>query len=181
MRRLPAFALAAVVLVAPRAGAQRSRADTLPIGSGARVRVTSPSLEPAVGEVLASSADTLVLQLDGSANTLSIPLDALMDLEVSRGMHDRRREYGVAGMIVGFGITAARGAHESCGLGNSCFHRDLRRGIVGGLAGALLGVLVGSQPTERWERVPLGRRVARATITPAIGRSAFALAASISF
>jgi len=117
------------------------------------VRITkrgASKAEPVVGIYLSASAQTVeVSQPDsygGPEKRISVPIDDLASIEVSRG----RSHHTLAGLLVGF---LAGGAILAAAISSS---GDLAPigAFVFPVAGALAGGLVGSGlGSERWEKV----------------------------
>ncbi len=182
--------LVAILAFVPLASATAQ----VPVRPGEQVRVTHPPICPAdticvgpsprqrsVGTFLAWKADSLVVQSNG--DTLSVPVNLVTRLDVSRG----RKSFGAGrGGIIGGLVGAASGAiigaasYEEPEEPQPCVPRDfldcLLRGprgdrisrtaadaavqwaVVGAVVGYAIGRLLGSAiKTERWEEVPLDR------------------------
>ena len=125
------------------------------INVGDRIRVMAPSvaLEHFVGTVLKLDADSLWIDSE-ERGLLTIPLRALVALEVSRGKKKNA--------LTGLGIGVLGGATAGW-LILSSGHNDIDPrpfgAIIGGAAGGLVGLIIGAntQP-DRWEPVPLAER-----------------------
>jgi hypothetical protein len=140
------------------------------VGSRVRVSVLRDSIattperaEPRfVGKLARVDGDTLVVHPDGITAPLTISIDRVRLLEVSRG----RRSRAGNGAAIGFGVGVAAGVATAlivCAGGNCAVDGGDITGIVaaafglgGGVAGLGIGALAGGQThTEIWERVPL--------------------------
>lgn len=135
--------------------------------SGTRVRITAPGTltpERQTGRVLALRPDTLLLQPDGGAASLALPLTAVTDIEASHGRH---RSTGVGiliGLLAGGATGAVVGAATyqkppgGCDLVSaqpkSCSAFDLGRGFQTGVLGVLGGVARRGGGRLRWSRAP---------------------------
>ena len=164
---------------------------TAQLRPGARVRVTHLPICPSdscvgprrqsVGTLLPWKADSLVMESNG--DTLSVPVNLVTRLDVSRG----RKSFGagrggIIGGVVGAASAAIIGAasYEEPEEPQPCVPRDfldcLLRGprgdrisrtaadaavqwaVVGAVVGYAIGRLLGSAiKTERWQEVPLDR------------------------
>jgi len=169
MRRpLSTAALALAVLLAPAAslGAQAA-----PVDSGARVRIVSPTIR-GVYRVVASSADTLVLQYAPASPLRHVPVAAIERLDV-----DRPRPAGARigrGLMIGAGIGAGIGVIVGLAAGDdpdgwsSAGDNAAVLGFLGGVVGGVAGALVGGLGSgERWVPVELGRMT---LVAPPVGR-----------
>ncbi len=159
-----------------------------PIVPGVTVRVSAPSVveKHVVGSVVSLDRDTLVLNAEGRAAPLALPLASVSVLEVHRG---RKSRVG-RGALIGLGVGVAVGGVSGFGLcemdetKSGCeFHEhilgSLAIGAYGGVLGAGIGALIGLVArTDRWETVPLER--IRVGLTPHGGHG-LALTASVSF
>lgn len=157
--------IAALVITAP---IHLVAQEEPPIAPGDRVRVTAWSVVPGrpVGTVLAFGADTCVLQLEGRAEPLALPLASVTRLEVSRGQKSNAISGALVGGALGAGIAlfgstiAWLNSAEDFGLGGAAYVV----GVLGG-AGAGIGLLLGATSyTDRWEEVRLDRL--RVTVLP---------------
>jgi hypothetical protein len=140
-------------LPAPRASGSRQ------VEAGQRVRVTAFrwNWSKHIGKVTALSADTITLLVTGADQPLALPLDAVHDLEVSRGHRHR-------GALAGAGRGALTGAIVGGALSAYGFLVCSGYTCVSAAAWAPLGALIGavyggihgaSSYPEVWERVPL--------------------------
>ena len=171
-------------------------AQQAPAAPGARVRVWTqadakgrPSGPKRTGRVTSISADTVVLQPEGSAGTTSIPLTSVTRLDVSHGPERWSRSAlrgGAIGATVGalLGVLTQLGPLDTdapeCSRGQ--FFCDTERdfvfvavslGGIGAAAGAVIGIARGG---ERWERLPVPGRF---SIAP--HRNGLALSVSLGF
>ena len=151
-------------------GTTRVRAqDTLTLTPGARVRISAPDLlgpEALIGNVLALRGDTLVVhKADASGAGLRLPLARVERLEVSRGGRSRGTTAAI-GFLVGAAVGGLYGAAGHPGLAHTDIPEEGETAIyagVAGLFGAAIGAALGG---ERWEHVPLSRRVSIAPHWP---------------
>ena len=177
-------ALAALALAAAQSAAAQVP-TTRPLAVGSRARVTASALGPdrRVATVLAHRGDTLALRPEGTQDSLALPLAQVTRLEVSRGERGRVRR-GLALGLLGGAVLGAAGGYamyesdpcagesiESLGcLASPPLSRSEEMLVgagLGGLLGAVAGGVAGALwRTERWERVPLGPRVARVRVRP---------------
>jgi hypothetical protein len=127
--------------------------------TGTRVRVSAPSLEIAelTGDVVRVSADSLTIGFPAPQSPMTLSIQQLSRLEVSRGMDHgagaaRGAKYGVLFLgLAGAAFSVGQyGCEEYCVIGVVGF-------VAGGaLAGFLLGGIIGSAfPVEKWEEVSL--------------------------
>ena len=164
----------------------------IPVGSRVRVWTQAdakahPSGPKTMGTVTLVSADTLVLQPEGSAGTTSVPLTSVTRLDVTRGPERWSRSAvkgGAIGATVGalLGVLTQLGPTDIEGCDSEVFQCDRERdfvfaavslGGIGAAAGAVIGIARGG---ERWERVPVPGRI---SIAP--GRRQVALSTSFGF
>ena len=123
-----------------------------PVESGARIRVTAPSVfsDRIVGTVVSWESEQLVL--DALRGTLTFPIDSIIRLEISRGKKSYVEEGAGIGLLVG-GISG----YLACGPAFTCDKRALAAAIFA-VPGALLGAIVGAAASPTiWEEVPLSR------------------------
>ena len=161
----PNAALVLTMLCAFAPSLEAQRRELHPVAQGERVRVIVPrswrSAEMEIGTVEYVSADSIVLQVEGSGKSFATPSVRGMRVDVSRGRGDPRRGAGfgaltglVAGLLVGYA------AGEDCGPQSFvCFDRSetVPAFALGGMvAGAVLGALMNAG--ERWERARLPSR-----------------------
>ena len=170
----------------------------VPLRPGERVRVTRLPLCPpntlcvktprqSVGTFVAWKSDTLVVQSNG--DTLSVPVDRVTRLDLSRG---RKTNTGM-GAGIGFFVGGLVGA----GIGYASYEECVPQGwfscigdfgpetlafagaLIGGLGGLVTGAFIGlAIQTDRWREVPLDR--VRVSLGPQRdGR--FGLGASVRF
>lgn len=151
-------------------------AQVAPPELGARIRVTvgcesasrpapeSRSVCRFVGTLAGWRTDSIDLDVDGARSTYD--LNALRQVEVSRGL----RSHKLLGAGLGF-VVGAAGTFQLLNYGGStgkCNQSENQDAIdapyclgiygLGGLAGAGLGALIGSRiKTESWQSLPGGR------------------------
>ena len=167
--------LVAILAFVPLASATAQ----VPVRPGERVRVTHQPICPAgticlgpsprqrsVGTFLAWKADSLVVQSNG--DTLSVPVNLVTRLDVSRGRNTNTTEGAGIGFLLGgfvgavIGLTSyekceSQGAFSCIGPGGPEIYA-LGAAVIGGLGGVVVGALIGSAiESERWEEVPLDR------------------------
>ena len=129
---------------------------TAQVRPGARVRVTHLPRQ-SVGTLLAWKSDTLVFQSNG--DTLSVPLDLVARLEVSRGEKTNVGKGQRIGLLLG-GIVGWVIGHASRDpqCAPMCIFYDVAGLTFGGLGGLVAGTLIGgSIKTDHWQDVPLDR------------------------
>lgn len=131
-----------------------------PVAPGDHVRVTAPDVFRGrlVGSVVTLGADTCVLEVEGRAEQLALPLTSLTRLEVSRGQSSMWAQGMGIGFLLGATLGAVVGltAAESWDVGGEAAAAALA-GLIG-VPGAFVGLAVGaSTKKERWESVPLDR------------------------
>ncbi len=144
-----------------------------PIERGARVRVTillpCPDIYTSCadwrsrhnGTFMAWKADTLVVQSNG--DTLSVPVDRVTRLDVSRGRKTNTGKGAEIGFLLGGVVGAVIGyaSYEECAcLGGGVGPETLAvaGAGIGALGGLVAGALIGSSTkTDRWREVPLDR------------------------
>ena len=169
MTRLTDIIAIATVFLTP--SVVRAQAPELALAPGSRVRVTAPGvLTPArqSGRVLATSRDSLRVQLDGGADSLWLSRALFTELEVNRGPHRSTGKGIVLGMLSGAALGAVIGAATyqppkpcaNCWFGAPDFGQGgqaLIAGVAGALVGAVVGAFVGHyHQSDGWERVPPG-------------------------
>ncbi len=143
--------------------------------AGARVRLTSPTLESdqRIVRIVSPGTDTLVFQSERNPVTRRLALKDISAVERSLGEKRRTGSGAVIGLLAGaaiggiLGYTAQERTCENAGLTGclilpaSAGQSAALGGIVGGLAGLLVGTTVGwLSKSERWQRVPLNGRPA---------------------
>jgi len=156
-RHIPLAVALLVLCNAVALGAQTA------VAIGTRVRVQAERRY--VGTVLALDSSQLMLELDRSRYTQTLPRAAVSALEVSRGRHrDTLRGTGIgllAGAIGGAFIGLAGSTH-SCKPSGYCFqvaevsvgHNMVMFGGIGAGAGFVIGSL---SHRDTWEAAPLTR------------------------
>ena len=170
------FGILAVVMLAPLSAlAQEAGAS-----GNSRIRVTAPAVADhrLVAQLLSQDSSSLTLAIKGK--TMTVPLSAVTQLEVSRRRSWRARGAliggvagGVAGLVLGqsdSGCNANTNFGAALGIdggpGNGCFNNldlTIPGAIVLGGLGALAGALVA--PGEKWG--PVTDHHVRLTVTPA--------------
>ena len=135
-------------------------------GTAARWRRSSS--HRLVGTLVAVSADTFVLEVEGRADPLALPLVSLTKFEVSRGQKSRVGKGALIGGVVGalivggvlggLSIELCMTIREQNFVGNCWLNVPILAGL-GGAVGAGVGAGIGaaSGPADRWETVPLDR------------------------
>ncbi len=125
------------------------------VESGARIRVTAPSVfsDKIVGTVVSWESEQLVL--DALRGTLTFPIDSIIKLEINRGKKSYVEEGAGIGLLVG-GISG----YLACGRAfpvRICDKRVLV-GAIFAVPGVVLGAIVGAgaSPTI-WEEVPVSQ------------------------
>ncbi|HEV3052231.1 MAG TPA: hypothetical protein VGX50_18115 [Longimicrobium sp.] len=151
LRRLAAASLAcAAFLAVPPALSQQA-----PVQPGTRVRILAPSTADTliIGTVTAIDSAALLLSADVDTAGVHVPLAHIRRLEVAHAPHDRRRQAGLVGLVLGAVAGYALMA-SGCSRDPEC--DDMRAvGVVGGAAvGMLLGNLFGRGGGDRWRTVP---------------------------
>ena len=142
--------LVAILAFVPLASA------TAQVRPGARVRVTHLPRR-SVGTLLAWKSDTLVFQSNG--DTLSVPVDLMARLEVSRGGKTNAGKGAGIGLLLG-GVAGWVIGHVSRDpeCAPYCIYYDVAGVMFGGLGGLVAGALIGRLiKTDRWVDVPLDR------------------------
>lgn len=140
-------------LIAGAASAQYS--NRIGLATGTRVRVVAPSIFPerTTATVLSAQNDTIIVARSGGAVSLSVPVSAIQQLEISEG----RSRFTWAGLgavagLLGGGILggSAGGRNDTSGVGAAAgFFAGSILGLIGGaVAGALAA-------PERWSNYPL--------------------------
>ncbi len=149
-----------------------------PVESGARIRVTAPSVfsDRIVGTVVSWESEQLVLDTDSPSRlrgTLTLAIDSIIKLEISRGKKSKVAVGAGIGLLFG-GISG----YLACGPVVTCDKRVLLAAVFA-VPGAALGAIVGAavSPTI-WEEIPVSQL--RVSFGPQRdGR--FALGASVRF
>lgn len=143
------------------------------IARGTRVRVTHSCTfrhfargpvhvcERDTGAIEALRDGSLILDPDGAAAVLAVPVLVTSRVEVSLGrlLYGRGRG-GVLGLLAGLGGGWAMGALAemvACPASN-CGGRVVTAGVLaGGATGLVLGARAGATPRDRWEAVPVNQ------------------------
>jgi hypothetical protein len=159
-----------------------------PLVLGARVRVTAPTaLTPRrqAGTMLALRGDSLVFQLEGRPDSVTLPMRQVTKLDVSRGEHSHGLEGMFLGALAGVAVGAVLESRASSQSDASSGCKDAGCAFLSGaaaagasygnqflpLAGLLLGGIGGgivglAYESERWEHVP-PRTAGRVSVVPA--------------
>jgi hypothetical protein len=150
------------------------------VAPGDRVRVTAPTIDrdPLVGTLVSMGPDTCVLEVEGRAEPLALPLAPVTRLEVSRGQKSHT--------LWGAGIGLVAGGAAGAAIGSASSRGDEYSGLVtlayaagGAWLGLLFGTAIGAViRTERWELVDL--QPVRVGLTPH-GRRGLAVSVSVAF
>lgn len=157
--------------------------DAANIDPGARVRVSTRTVNDRVGLVEEVTADALRIRFDDEALPTNVPLADVTQLEMSLGERSRGQAvWGKAKWGALFG--AVPGAislglqHEQVGENGSSVGRAMALGAwSGGLLGGLIGATIGAlHPGEKWERVSPSFR-----IHPKERGGGFSFAATVEF
>jgi hypothetical protein len=169
-------ALMALSLAASRGLAQPQRTD---LETGARVRLTSPTLrsDQQVVRIVSLTSDTVAFRSDQNPTIRSLALNDISAVEVSLGERRRTGQGAIIGFLAGAAIGGVLGytiADESCvptvfGCGEIFSPGESAGvlGLVGGAAGLLVGTTMGwFAKSERWRRLPLN---AHPAIVPSRG------------
>jgi hypothetical protein len=153
-----------------------------PVAPGDRVRVTAPNEVSGrfVGTVMKIGADTCVLEVEGRAEALALPLASVTSLEVSRGRKSNILKGAGIGLLIGGAVGIVAGV-AACS-GDGCEYAGATVGSLGAI-GAGVGLLIGtsagaSSSGELWEPVPLDQL--RVTIAPH-PRGGLAIRVSVAF
>lgn len=189
-RRTAAPLLVALTMFA-LAGPSKAQDSVLAVSSGQRVRVTAPAagLDRTIAQVESLSTDRITLLTDARPSDrarpaaagpgrITLPLDSVVSLEISRGTHRRAHKGSVTGGIAlgALGLIwgasgGLNGTLYTCGgaISPDCGYGQLLGAAGGALGGALLGGLAGGvigwlSPAETWEPVPT--RHVRVTLLP---------------
>jgi len=137
--------------------------------TGARVRLTSPTLPPdqEIVRILSAGSDTVVFRSERNPVTRSLALNEISAVEVSLGEQRRTRRGAVIGLLSGAAIGGIAGyaTYEPCT--GYCFLEPASAGsnaAWSGLAGGTMGLLVGTtigwlSKSEKWQRVQLNTRI----------------------
>lgn len=131
---------------------------------GSRIRITEIGVgrsELRSGTVVTSGADSVILKLDSSGETMPFPLLWVSRIEVSQG----RKGHTAAGVGIGLLAGAGAGALAAALNCNCAGGSDDFTGIaalVGAGVGSVVGMVVGGvigavHKTESWEAVPSSR------------------------
>jgi hypothetical protein len=150
--------LAVVLLTLPLPVFASGGGATMQPGARVRVTVSEAHERTLVGTLESLKDEGLVLQVDG--RPLTIPVESIRRVEVSRGRRASAR-WTALGAVAG-GTVGALGAGclaNKDDYGVLCAGQDdtkyLIGGLVGGLAGGALGAWLGRD--AKWDRVDLQR------------------------
>ena len=141
------------------AWSQEQSASPLPVAVGSRIRIQAPTVVPGriEGTVIQLDGKSLLVGANGRTS-VSVPRQAITQLEVSTGRHGHA--------LLGMGIGAAIGAGAGAALGSTGCVPAVGCGqsysggaaAVGAVAGAAWGAGIGALiKTDRWSGVPLER------------------------
>ena len=137
----------ASLFVVPHLQAQLS----LPVGPGSRVRVTIASEGSRSGEVIALTADSVVIVRSATRDTIGFRRTEISRLEISAGERRNTLKGLGLGVLIGAGTGAILGfasGDDKCGE-NTCLFGDAEfkagaLGIVLGVAGGVIGTITGA-------------------------------------
>lgn len=130
-----------------------------PIAVGGRIRVWTTDARKMAGRLEAVTSDTLVVQPEGTAAPVSIPVALLTRIEISRGLMSRGESAwrrATWGAVIGAvpGAISLGLQHEQVGGGSSVAKAAALGAWSGGLFGGLIGAVIGAgHPSEKWEQV----------------------------
>jgi hypothetical protein len=155
-----------------------------PVAPGDRVRVTAPTIEPdrLVGTVMEIGADTCVLEVEGRADTLALPLASVTKLEVNWGSESNAARGAGLGLLAGGFVGVAFGAAFCSGdrcetSGASVGQAALFFGGFGAGVGLVIGAGIGQvSRRDLWRTVDL--QSVRVGLTPH-GRRGLAVSVSL--
>lgn len=139
---------------------------TLVPGARVRIRVEGES-QPIVGVVLATSADSLLIESGPRQEGRVVAISALSLLEVSRG----HKSYAPIGAMLGAVAGGTIGGMKDPGVRLITDKSDLRmiNVVIGASAGALAGALLGKAfDKEQWEQVALPGQAPRISFAPRV-------------
>jgi hypothetical protein len=150
---------AALALVSALVAVPAGLAQAPSLTPGARIRLSAPGYEikNRPGTLVRVTPDSLTIDFRRNAEPITVPLDALTRLDVSRG---RRREAGfwrgagigflITGALVGAAVLSARECGEDCQVPLMIY------GGSGLVLGTVLGGIIGARKApDLWEAVPL--------------------------
>jgi hypothetical protein len=152
---------------------------------GSRTRESLIGAESVMGRVLQTDDQSIVLEVEGLAAPVQLPLSSIRRLDLSLGMG---RDTG-HGFVVGAGVGLGAGVLFGWSLGALDDGSGTQPGsqiwgaVIGGGAGSLVGGLVGAGigslvEIERWERIAPDR--VSLAVAPA-GRHGLAASLSVAF
>ena len=164
MRSIVTLCVVAMILPSQSDGQTDSVADW-PVAPGSRVRILSPVLgkRPALGSVVSSTPDALLLRTASESTSTMIPTGSIVRVEVARGSHTNTARGGFAGFLVGgligsmIAFAATPAPCTNC-LDFSQGYAALGGGFAGGVIGALVGVAIGRRPSDTWVPVAIPGR-----------------------
>ena len=176
-KRAWAIALAVqTVLAGLASGGNIARAQTAPtvsdVQAGARVRLQAPTV--ARGRVIGTVARTepaAIVVLRDAGGELTVPVAALLEMDVSRGTSSGRG--ALKGAIWGGGAGLAVGALVAVSTKSEDYYAPMSDGqtvalltISGAAIGVPIGALIGC---ERWDRVHLSPQVVVVPLPRGVG------------
>ena len=162
MRLISMMCTAALAVLALAAAQAPDPAPVWPLTPGLRVRVLSPELgwRPKTGNVVSTTADTLVFLPSKQSASTAISTPRISKIEVAQGKHTRKLQGALLGFLAGAGAGAILASvtykPPKCAADAWCM--DLwgqggdtaAGGILGGLLGTVVGMIVGSHETDNW-------------------------------
>lgn len=153
-RMLVASSTVALLLLLGRSTAPAQAMDDIRLGARIRVQHQAADRRRTVtGTLIGRTADSVRLQLEGSTDTVAIPLDRIRLLRVSRERGSAAGSGAVIGLLSGavFGFVAG----SSCDCGRPGLAGLVLGGIFGGL-GSGVGAGVGALTrVDHWQPVRL--------------------------
>ena len=179
VRRLPIAVLLLLAAWSPCvAGAQ-----TAAPGSRVRIVPVADAL-PTEGSLVAMTPDTISVHVGMSSTMVSLPMDSVRAVDVSRGIHSSFGHVvrnGAIGLVAGVGVVALIGAgicrHDPNGL---CSVNAAVIAVPVGILGLVAGVVIArSHKKEDWDRIYERSRTASLLVGPT--PRGFAVGLSIPF
>jgi len=124
---------------------------------GSRVRIVPlANVLPTEGTLVAMNPDTISVQVGLSSTMLSMPMDSVRTIDVSRGIYSNFGHVvrdGAIGLVAGVGLVVLIGS-GTCGGGPDCALGETLIAVPVGALGLVAGVLIArSHKTESWDRV----------------------------